>query len=197
MSKVNEALSMLAQHHEEYIKMAKAIAGNHHSVMNYAEDYVQDAYLRLARYEDLYEKVIKDGKVQKGYMFFVLRSIVLNNIKKKSVLDYNFLGDQYDFEEVYMHIDKPMDPKDAAKNVLETKIYTLLKEKAEWFDYELFRKYMESGKSYKDLAAESKLGQRTIFLSIKRCKLLIAEHLFEDYIDLKNGDFDKIVFDIL
>ena len=39
MNNKNQALEMLAVHHTEYIKMAKAIAGNNNEVFNYAEDF--------------------------------------------------------------------------------------------------------------------------------------------------------------
>ena len=64
MNDINKALEMLAEYHSEYIKMARAIAGNNNEVFNYAEDFVQEGYLRLARYEDLFDKVVNTkGKV--------------------------------------------------------------------------------------------------------------------------------------
>lgn len=192
MSNKNKAIEMLAVYHKEYINMAKSIAGNHHDVKNYAEDYVQEAYLRLSRYENLYDKVIKAEKVSKGYMFFVLRSIIINDIKKKRNLNYNFIGDQYDFEEKYMLADKETDPIDQAMIDLEDKMLCVLKDSAQWFDYELFKKYLGSGKSFKTISKESGIGIRTIYLSIKRAKLIIAEELFEDYQDYINGDFNLI-----
>tara|TARA_R100000541_G_C1877058_1_gene81769 strand:+ start:152 stop:730 length:579 start_codon:yes stop_codon:yes gene_type:complete len=189
----NKALELLSQYHPEYIKMAKAIAGNNLEVINYAEDFVQEAYLRLARYEDLFDKVVSDkGKVSKGYMFFVLRSIILNTIKKKSNLRFNHLGDQYDFEEKYNWIDNGMDPDKLGSEAIEAKMYEVLKANSKWFDYKLFETYLTSGKSYRSIADESGIGIRTIYLSIKKSKLIIADALFEDYQDFINGDYDLI-----
>jgi hypothetical protein len=187
-----EALRLLSKHHLEYIKMAKAIAGNNREVRNYAEDFVQDAYLRLSKYDDLYDKIVKNGKVSKGYMFFTLRSVILNKIKKKSNLDYDYIGDDYDFEEVYNIIDSGIDLESVAREALEIKMYNVLKENSNWWDYKLFVKYVESGKSFRRLSEESGIGVRTIYLSIKRSKIVIAEHLYEDYLDFVNGDFDRI-----
>lgn len=189
----NKALEMLAQFHPEYIKMAKAIANNNLEVFNYAEDFVQEAYLRLARYDDLFDKVVSDkGKVSKGYMFFVLRSIIINAIKKKSNLKFSYLGSQYDFEEKFNWIDHGRDKERVGVEALESKMYDILKTKAKWFDYELFVKYLTTKKSFRTMAEESTLGVRTIYLSIKRSKMIIAEELFEDYQDFLNGNYDLI-----
>jgi len=193
MNNKNKALTMLAEHHAEYIKMARAIANNNNEVYNYAEDFVQEAYLRLARYEDLFDKVVNTkGKVSKGYMFFVLRSIIVNTIKKKSNLKYNYLGSQYDFEEKYNFIDEGIDRDKVGLEAIEQKMYSIVKEGSTWFDYELFRTYLETGKSFRTIAEESKIGIRTIYLSIKRSKLLIADKLHEDYQDFLNEEYDLI-----
>ena len=187
------AVEMAQRHHAEFIKMAKAIAGNNFDVKNYAEDYVQEAYMRLLRYDDLYSKIItKKGTVQKGYVFFVLRSIIINDIKKKSKPNYNHLGDQYDFEEKYMHVDTGRDPETETLELLEVKMLEELKKRVHWFDYELFSRYLTSGKSFKVMAEESGLGVRTIYLSIKKSKLTIAEAMQEDYQDFCNGQYHLI-----
>ncbi len=193
MNDKNKALEMLAVYHAEYIKMANAIAGNNNEVFNYAEDFVQEAYLRLARYEDLFDKVVNTkGKVSKGYMFFVLRSIIVNSIKKKSNLNYNYLGSQYDFEETYNFIDEGVDRDKLGLEAIEQKMYSIVKDGSKWFDYSLFKTYLETGKSFRTIAEESGIGIRTIYLSIKRSKLLIAEKLHEDYQDFLNDQHELI-----
>lgn len=193
MNNKNKALEMLAVHHAEYIKMAKAIAGNNNEVFNYAEDFVQEGYLRLARYEDLFDKVVNTkGRVSKGYMFFVLRSIIVNAVKKKSNLKFNYLGSQYDFDEAYNFIDEGVDRDKEGLEAIEQKMYSIVKEGSKWFDYSLFKTYLETGKSFRTIAEESGIGIRTIYLSIKRSKLLIAEKLHEDYQDFLNDQYELI-----
>ena len=191
--KTAEALTLLAKHHKEYVNTVKSLYGNNFSVMNYAEDFVQNAYLKLSRYDNLFDKVVKpDGTVSKGYMFFCLRSIVINQLKKKRVTKYNYVGDEYDIEEKYMLVDEGRDPVDEAIDTLEEKMYSIAKAGNKWFDYKLFETYMQTGKSFRTLAKETGLGIQTIYLSIKQTKILIAEALFEDYQDLINGDLELI-----
>ena len=191
--KTAEALTLLAKHHKEYVSTVKSLYGNNYSVKNYAEDFVQNAYLKLSRYDNLFDKVVKpDGTVSKGYMFFCLRSIVINQLKKKRVIKYNYIGDEYDMEEKYMAVDEGRDPVDEAMDTLEEKMYSIAKAGNKWFDYKLFKTYMQTGKSFRTLAKETGLGIQTIYLSIKQTKILIAESLFEDYQDLVNGDLELI-----
>jgi len=185
-TKTNEAITLLAKHHSEFITMTKAIAGNNHDVRNYAEDYVQDAYIKLMKYDDLYDKIINNGKAAKGYMFFTVRSIVLNELKKVKTARYTFIGDEYDMEEKFMLEDKGIDAEKISVEALESKMYNVLKESVEWFDYELFKTYLRTGKSFRVLAEESGLGIQTIYLSIKKSKLIIADRLYNDYVEFKN-----------
>ena len=203
------AIELAAKHHKEFVDMVGVFIGNHHDGKNYAEDIVQEAYIRLLRYDDLYDKIIKkDGTVSKGYVFFVIRSIAINHVKKKSNLDYlfgYFNGSGFYDEEIKSGDMSPriqekyeelcrMDV-DLHKQVvekLENKMLDVLKDNADWFDYELFKLYAHSGKSYKIISEETGIASKTIYLSIKKSKLIIAEHLHEDYQDYVNGNWDLI-----
>lgn len=184
-----KALELLAVHHKEYVNTVKSLYGNTHEIYNYAEDFVQEAYLKLSRYDNLYDKVVRpDLTVSKGYMFFCLRSIVINQLKKKRVIKYNYVGEKYDMEEKYMLTSEERDPLDEAVDMLEQKMYKIAEEGNDWFDFKLFETYLKTGKSFRTLAKETSLGIQTIYLSIKKTKIMIADALFEDYQDLINGE---------
>jgi DNA-directed RNA polymerase specialized sigma24 family protein len=188
-----KALKLISKHHKEYINTVKSLYGNNFEVANYAEDFVQEAYLKLSRYDNLYDKAIKpDGTVSKGYIFFCLRSVVLNKLTLKKVAKYDYMGDQYDMEEKHNVVDTGRDEVESSLEVLESKMYKIVEDNSKWFDAKLFRTYLETNKSFRTLAAETGLGIQTIYLSIKRSKLLIAEKLLEDYQDLINGDLHLI-----
>ena len=61
-------LNKIALHHKEWIKIAVNFGAR-----DYAEDIVQEAYIRVHKYSNP-EKFIKNGKVNKGYMFFIIRN---------------------------------------------------------------------------------------------------------------------------
>jgi len=190
MSK-NKAIELLSVHHSDFVDAAKSLAGNNFKVRNYAEDYVQEAYIKLLKYDDLYDKIVDGEKASKGYMFFALRSIIFNDLKKVKEPKYNHVGDQYDMDYCFELLDEGVDPKIEAIESLETKMYEVLKaESDDWFDYELFRKYLKTGKSFRVLAEESGLGIQTIYLSIKKSKLIIAEHLYNDYLKFTKGEYN-------
>lgn len=183
----NKAIELLAVHHKEFVSAARSIAGNTFDVANYAEDYVQDAYLKLMKYDDLYDKIIDGDKATKGYMFFALRSTILNDLKRVKKCRYNHIGDQYDMEEKYMVIDEGRELDAVFIENMEDRMYEILEENVEWFDLLLFKKYISTKKSFRVLAEESGLGIQTIYLSIKKSKLVIAEKLHEEYVNFKNN----------
>ncbi|MFZ9455306.1 MAG: hypothetical protein ACO27Q_08750, partial [Bacteroidia bacterium] len=70
-----EWVSVVAKDHKELVKLVKTFGEDF-----YAEDIVQEAYLRLYRYCKP-ENVIQNGQVNKGFMYFVLRNLYLLHIK--------------------------------------------------------------------------------------------------------------------
>ena len=183
-----KAIELLYAHHTEFIELAKSLAGNHFRVRNYPEDFVQEAYLKLLRYDDLYDKVIVKGKATKGYMFFTLKSIIINDIKKKSNLNYTFYGEAAEMDLLIDHEGGERSATRIAQEDIEEKMYALINDAADdktkeldRFDALTFRKYLETRKSYAIMAKESGVGERTIYLAMQRCKKLIAEELYEDY----------------
>ncbi len=192
------ALEKIAKHHKEFINAAKSLYGNNQEIRNYAEDYIQEVYMKLSRYDDLYDKVIKpDGTVSKGYVFFCMRSVVLNALGKKKVIKYSYEGDMFDVEQKFIGmnhenvsgieaiIEQERDLTTVAREQVEELMYKVAEENSHWFDYNLFKTYLNTGKSFRVLAQETGLGIQTIYLSIKKTKLIIAEELFNEYSKIK------------
>ena len=79
MDKPVEWLSKVAERHKEWVAIVKSFGE-----YNYAEDVVQELYIVLYKYANE-EKIIKNGVVSRGYIYFSLRSIIfqLHNSKRK------------------------------------------------------------------------------------------------------------------
>jgi len=194
----SEALTLIFRHHAEFINTVKSLYGNNFKVINYAEDYLHEVYIKLGKYDNLYEKVIKpDGSVSKGYVFFAIRSVVLNDLKRKKIIEMDFCGDAYDVEDRFIGkevhnkgsidriIDSDRDDTTKNRDEVEEMMYEIAEHNLHWFDFQLFKTYLSEGKSFRTLAAETGLGIQTIYLSIKKTKVLIAERLFEQYSNIK------------
>ena len=83
-------LKELAKNHKLYLSWAKTLD------RNYAEDLVQDTYIRL------YESGKKFEEINGGYVYFTMRSIFLNNLKKnKEILleDFELMNVPQEIEE--------------------------------------------------------------------------------------------------
>ena len=79
MDKKSKWLSKVAEQHNEWIKIVKSFGEKH-----YYEDIVQEMYLVIYKYSSE-DKIIKNGVVSRGYIFFTLRSVYFQyyNSKKK------------------------------------------------------------------------------------------------------------------
>ena len=183
----SQALRLIDAHRAEFISTIQRVYGTNFKAKNYAEDYLHEVYLKLSRYDNLHEKVIKpDGSVSKGYVFFAIRSVVLNDIKKKKAA-VGRLSDACDGAGVRgeLLMDEGRDATDIKRDEIEEEMYRVAEANLHWFDFQLFKTYLSEGKSFRLLAAETGLGIQTIYLSIKKTKMLIAEKLFEQYSNLK------------
>ncbi len=74
-------IERLYQQHQKWVRIAASFVGN-----DLAEDIVQEAYIALSKYSSK-EKIIRNGLVNRGYMYFTLRSLTFQfyNKKRKSI----------------------------------------------------------------------------------------------------------------
>jgi len=175
-------LSVVAKQHNEWIKIV-----NEFGEYNYAEDIVQEAYIALTKYADP-NKIIKDGKVSRGYMFFTLRSLFYQYYnKKKKVQKINI-----DNDETFLQLPQleTMDEQEAFH-----KMCLLVDEVADdwnWYDKKMWKLYSQTDMSIRKLAAETKISWVSIFNTLKNLKHDLKQKLQEDWQDLKNEDYERI-----
>ncbi len=174
-------LNKIAKHHKEWIKIAVNFGAR-----DYAEDIVQEAYIRVHKYSNP-EKIIKNDKVNKGYMFFIIINIwnnFNNKIKKTRILPLNDHVQNISYESLESE-------KDVA---LQNIINKMDKELENWHFYEkgIFKIYRDSGLSIRGIAKETKISSVNIFHTLKKSKNKMREMFGEDFEDYINGDFDLI-----
>lgn len=175
-------LEVVAEQHDTWVGIV-----NGFGEYNYAEDIVQESYIALAKYADP-NKIIKDGKVSRGYMFFTLRSLYYQYYNKKKKVEKIRIDDN----QVFLQIPQVdgMEEQEAFH-----KICLLVDEVANewtWYDKRMWKLYSQTDMSIRKLAAETTISWVSIFNTLKNLKQELRDKLQEDYIDLKNEDYERI-----
>lgn len=173
-------LELVAKDHKEYVKVVQSF-GEYF----YAEDIVQEAYLRIYKYCKS-ENIIQNGEVNKGFMYFVLRNLYLSYLKEleknpKIPID----------EIIYSLYEEDETEKHEAYLRLLNKVSKELNN-WEWYDKMLFEIYKNDNKSIRKISKETRISTKSIFQTLKNCKKRLKENLKEDYEDYKNEDYELI-----
>ena len=152
----------------------------------YAEDLVQETYVRLHN-SDAKNKVVVNGQPNKAFMYIALRN---NYITYKRELSK---GHKVSIEKVkpIASADDNIKSRYIANDNLDRKVEQEMNE-WHWYDRELFKLYITSGKSMRKLASDTNISLSSIANTIKNCKTKIREALSEDWQDYINKDYDKI-----
>ena len=182
MDKETKWLEKVAERHSEWIKIV-----NGFGEFNYAEDIVQECYLTLYKYANE-DKIIRNGVVSRGYLYFTLRSLYFQyyNSKRKitkisidddestfQISDYSEMDEQVAYNEICMLIDNHI-------------------ENWRWYEKKLFILYRDSNLSIRGIAAETGISWVSIYHTLKDAKNEIKEIFNEDYLDYKNQDYERI-----
>ena len=136
---------------DRHVKYAKSIGAGY-----YAEDVVQEAYI----------KCLNNNNLNEGYIILAIRSVAFDlhrankRVQKVELQDNMIIEDEE-------YIEKP--------EINFTKIEPMLKD-VHWFHVKIFKLYCTEIKSIRKLAKKTKIGERTIFNSIKLCKEKLKEN---------------------
>ena len=157
----------------------------------FSEDYVQDAYIRLAERSDK-KKLFKDDKINKSYMYFTLRNTYIDNIRKQRNYREGSYISFYD-KGNFIFKDKSGDP---GSEILQKEKYDIILFKVykeinswHWYDVWLFSIYLSDGMSIRKLEKESGISYFSIFHTLKNCKNRLKLAVGEDWEDFKNADY--------
>ena len=186
-------LEEVAKHHKEWVKIAKNLGAK-----DYAEDIVQESYIKLHQYSSE-SKIFYEGKISKGYMYFVIRSVFLSYINSKNKVHKIQIEEFYkdkDFNEIEIkHLDKFI----SNDNLEKEDAFWRLCEKMDnelntwhWYDKSIYELYRDTDLSIRGMAKETKISSVNIFHTLKKGKNIMKDKFKEDYEDFNNEDYNLI-----
>lgn len=182
MGETYDWLGIVAKQHNEWVKIVKSLGE-----YNYHEDVVQEMYFTLIKYASA-EKVIKDGKVRRGYIFMTLRSLVYQLYNKKKKINKVSLDDE-DYH-VQLPYENTLEEQEAYHKICL--LIDDLSDEWSWYDRKIWRLYSRTDMSIRKLASETKISWVSIFNTLKNLKQEIRNEIKEDFDDYLNEDYERI-----
>tara|TARA_Y200000002_G_scaffold376495_1_gene380452 strand:+ start:522 stop:1046 length:525 start_codon:yes stop_codon:yes gene_type:complete len=167
---VTQAVSHIAKYHKEWIKYVQKESMNKMQ-SKYAEDFVQTCYIKILESKtlDVNKLFNSNNKLNKSYVFKILKNILINDIKKKkinTITNYNW--------ETLHHAEPDKDNKEELLSKMESTIENMY-----WFDKKLLQLYVYKIPSIRKISKETKIGTKAIFQTLKKCKNIIRTELNE------------------
>ena len=182
MDKPAEWLKIVAKDHEKWIKVVQSFGE-----YDFCEDIVQQSYIALYKYTTP-EKIIKNGKVSDGYMYFTLKTILMQYYNQKNKIVKVRIDDKENLLQL-------VDEDNIEENQAFHKICKLVDEEMEtwtWYNRKLTELYRDTDMSIRKIAEETNISFVSIFNTLKKCKNQIKNKLHEEFEDYKNGEFQRI-----
>ena len=182
MDKPTGWLGIVAKRHKEWINIVKSFGE-----YELAEDIVQEAYLTIYKYANE-DKIIRNGIVSRGYMYFTLRSLYYQYYNsKRNITKLSIDDEEYTYQ---IEDDSEMD-----EQIAFNKICMLIDDHIDnwrWYEKKLFTLYRDSDLSIRGIANETNISWVSIFNTLKHAKNELKENFSETWQDYKNQDYDRI-----
>ena len=182
MDKPTGWLGIVAKRHKEWINIVKSFGE-----YDFAEDIVQEAYLTIYKYANE-DKIIRNGIVSRGYMYFTLRSLYYQYYNsKRNITKLSIDDEEYTYQ---IEDDSEMD-----EQIAFNKICMIIDDHIDnwrWYEKKLFTLYRDSDLSIRGIANETNISWVSIFNTLKHAKSELKENFSEDWEDYKNQDYDRI-----
>lgn len=166
-----KTLEDIFKRHKEWVHIVRTFGA-----LEDAEDIVQEMYIRYNKY------VKTNQEVNSSFIWIMLRNIYFDTLKKKH--DTISIDALINVSEEQLDENEPI----AYKNII-TKAHNEINQ-WHYFDRELFKLYLNTDKSMRDIAKETKISLSAIFYTLKRCKTKLHQEINEDYTDFLNKDYE-------
>jgi len=163
-------LILLANHHKEWVKMAYSFGAG-----DFAEDIVQEMYIRLNKYVDDPERILYNGEPNKLFVWVTLRNLVRKWQRGTDLVMY--VDSYHEHNDYSESIDR--DDDELFEDFID-RVWDCAKEMY-WFDYKMFELYHTTDMSMRDIEKETTISLRTIFTTLNKAKEYVRENLYEEY----------------
>ena len=137
-----------------------------------AEELVQELYLKLMEMENLHKIVYNETDLNLFYLYKILKSSFLNNVKSAQKRNLTALKDDAVSNIAEEEYD---DQRDQNTEELLLLVEQTLSGSMTWFDSKLFITYLEENHSIQSLHNATKISKNAIFTSLRKTKTLIKQ----------------------
>jgi RNA polymerase sigma factor (sigma-70 family) len=171
---------ILSKHHKEWVNIVRSFGEAH-----FAEDIVQEMYLRIYDSNSGEKSIIKD-EPNRAFIWVVLKNTFITYEKQKNRIQ------KVDIDELkYLSVDEEEPQKHECITKIDEKIQSEL---SKWYTYdrELFKLHVLKSKSMREISNGANISLSSIFNTLKNCKNRLKEKVGEDYQDYKNAEYDRI-----
>ena len=171
----NQVITDIARYHVEWVRF---VIKNSISISQKRnpEDFVQDAYIKILGLEsfDPVKYYKNDGKINRKYFFRTLKSLIIDDYKKKKIKTISLNS----------NIDHP--EENDTKNQMEVVFNKIEKtmDNMYWYDKKMLNLYVyhiPTMFSIRKLSSETSISSKNIFKTLKRCKLTIKKEIAKEY----------------
>lgn len=174
----NQVIKDIARFHFEWVRYVSKNSLSLNQKRN-PEDFVQEAYLRILKLPsfDPVKYYAYDGKLNKKYFFRTLKSLLIDDFKKKALITItlNENIDVPDVKEVKKHME-------VIFNKIEKTIDNMY-----WYDKKMLNLYVYHIPSIRKISTATTISSTNIFKTLKRCKLTIKKEVAKEYYYGKTG----------
>jgi len=162
-----QIVELVYQNHSKWLTQ---VAFNFTQDKEASDDLVQELYLYLLEMKDI-GKNRYNGKVNLFYLYKILKSKFLNNIKQNNKL--NLLPVEEDYLEIEAE-DYSLEKDEEFEKMLEV-TYHLLETEVHWYDQKLLTTYINEKHSIASLHKATGISKSSIWTSLTKTKTFIKE----------------------
>jgi|TARA_R110000782_G_scaffold50055_7_gene108750 RNA polymerase sigma factor (sigma-70 family) len=174
----NQVITDIARYHQEWVMFVVKNSITNSQKRN-PEDFVQDAYIKILKHSlfDPVKYYKNDGKINRKYFFRTLKSLIIDDYKKKKIKTIS----------LNTNIDQP--EENNTKNQMEVVFNKIEKTISNmyWYDKKMLNLYVYHIPSIRKISTATTISSKSVFKTLKRCKLTIKKEIAKEYYYGKTG----------